>query len=123
MRMVQKIRKIERTIDKYYKGDIDEEKQEEYTYRGLIAGLGDQYSDYYTAEEYEQLTESSNGVYSGVGITMTQDSDSGEIRVVNTVKGSPADGSGLKKDDVLIKINGKALKSDKQGLYIYKKVD
>ncbi len=114
MRMVQKIRKIERTIDKYYKGDIDEEKQEEYTYRGLIAGLGDQYSDYYTAEEYEQLTQSSNGVYSGVGITMTQDSENGEIRVVNTVKGSPADGSGLKKDDVLIKINGKALKSDDQ---------
>lgn len=98
MRMVQKIRKIERTIDKYYKGEIDEEKQEEYTYRGLVAGLGDQYSDYYTAEEYKQLTESTNGVYSGVGITMTQDSDSGEIRVVNTVKGSPADGSGLKKD-------------------------
>lgn len=112
MRMVQKIRKIERTIDKYYKGEIDEEKQEEYTYRGLIAGLGDQYSDYYTAEEYKQLTESTNGVYSGVGITMTQDSESGEIRVVNTVKGSPADGSGLKKDDVLMKINGKAVKGD-----------
>ena len=104
MRIVQKIRNIERAIQTYYKGDIDEDQLEDYTYKGLVAGLGDQYSDYYSEKEYKELTESTEGVYSGVGITMTKDSDSGEIKVVNTLKGSPADGSGLKEGDVLTKI-------------------
>ena len=104
MRMVQKIRNIERAIQTYYKGDVDEDQLETYTYKGLVAGLGDQYSDYYSEEEYKELTESTEGVYSGVGITMTKDSSSGEITVVNTLKGSPAYGSGLKKGDVLTKI-------------------
>lgn len=104
MRMVQKIRNIERAIQTYYKGDVDEDQLETYTYKGLVAGLGDQYSDYYSEEEYKELTESTEGVYSGVGITMTKNSSSGEITVVNTLKGSPAYGSGLKKGDVLTKI-------------------
>ena len=112
MRIVQKIRNIERAIQTYYKGDIDEDQLEDYTYKGLVAGLGDQYSDYYSEEEYKELTESTEGVYSGVGITMTKDSDSGEIKVVNTLKGSPADGSGLKEGDVLTKIGDENVGTD-----------
>ena len=58
MRMVQKIRNIERAIQTYYKGDIDEDQLEDYTYKGLVAGLGDQYSDYYSEEEYTAEWES-----------------------------------------------------------------
>ena len=63
-------------------------------------------------EAYKELTESTEGVYSGVGITMTKDSDSGEIKVVNTLKGSPADGSGLKEGDVLTKIGDENVGTD-----------
>ena len=105
MAAVQKVRKIERTIDKYYKGKIDQQQLEDYMYKGLIAGLGDPYSDYYSKKDFSQLLESTNGVYSGVGIYMTQSSSTGAIMVVKTIKGSPADGSGLKKGDVLTKVN------------------
>ncbi len=108
----QKIQKIETSIEKYYKGDVDKEKLEDYTYKGLVAGLGDIYSDYYSKKEFEDLMESTNGVYSGVGIYMTQDAVSKEISVIKTIKGSPSDGSGLKKGDVLTKIDSYNVKTD-----------
>ncbi len=105
MATVQKVRKIERTIDKYYKGKIDQTQLQDYTYKGLIAGLGDPYSDYYSKKDFKELQQSTNGVYSGVGIYMTQNSTTGLTTVVKTIKGSPADGSGLKKGDILTKVN------------------
>lgn len=105
MATVQKVRKIEGTIDKYYKGKIDQTQLQDYTYKGLIAGLGDPYSDYYSKKDFKELQQSTNGVYSGVGIYMTQNNTTGLITVVKTIKGSPADGSGLKKGDILTKVN------------------
>ena len=42
---------------------------------------------------------------------MTQDIKTGIITVVKPVKGSPADGSGLKKGDVLIKVGNYKVKT------------
>ena len=49
---VQKAKAIESLIDKYYLDKIDNDELESYLYKGLMAGLGDPYSTYYTAEEY-----------------------------------------------------------------------
>mgnify|MGYP000744892540 CR=1 FL=1 len=46
---------------------------------------------------FKELEQSTSGVYYGVGIYLTQDIKTGIITVVKPVKGSPADGSGLKK--------------------------
>lgn len=108
----QKIHKIQNTVEKNYKGKIDKEQLEEYMYKGLIAGLGDVYSDYYSKEEFDSLMETTNGVYSGIGLYMTQDAKTMEITVIKTIKGSPCDGSGLKKGDVLTKVDGSSVKGE-----------
>ncbi|MCI5623776.1 S41 family peptidase [Anaerostipes sp.] len=114
LKTAQKINKIEKTIEKYYKGKIDKEQLEDYTYKGLVAGLEDPYSDYYSKEDFEDLMESTNGVYSGVGIYMTQNLTSGIITVVKTIKGSPSDGSGLKKGDILTKVDDHDVTADEE---------
>ena len=111
-KIVQKINKIEKAIDKYYK-DIDEEKLEDYTYKGLVAGLGDPYSDYYSEKEFTELVESTNGIYSGIGLYLTQNMQTGVITVVKPIKGSPSDGKGLKKGDILTQLMEKMLKRGK----------
>lgn len=111
LQTARKINRIEQIIDKYYKGSVKKSDLEDYTYKGLVAGLGDVYSTYYSESDFKELEESTSGVYYGVGIYMTQDIKTGIITVVKPVKGSPADGSGLKKGDVLIKVGNYKVKT------------
>ena len=53
----KKTAEIEQYIDKLYYFDIDDEKREESYYDGLMEGLDDRYSVYYTKDEYEKLME------------------------------------------------------------------
>lgn len=69
----ERINRIEQIIDKYYKGSVKKSDLEDYTYKGLVAGLGDVYSTYYSESDFKELEESTSGVYYGVGIYMTQD--------------------------------------------------
>ena len=50
-----KLAYLEELIDRYYLGDKDEEKLQEGLYAGLLYGLDDPYSRYYTAEEYDSV--------------------------------------------------------------------
>jgi hypothetical protein len=53
----KKISDIYHTIDGAYLGKIDDEKLTEYMCAGLVQGLGDKYSTYYTQEQYEKIME------------------------------------------------------------------
>ena len=114
LQTARKINRIEQIIDKYYKGSVKKSELEDCTYKGLVAGLGDVYSTYYSEDDFKELEQSTSGVYYGVGIYLTQDIKTGIITVVKPVKGSPADGSGLKKGDILTKVETKMLQ-DKVG--------
>ena len=46
---VQKIKALEALIQRDYLGEIDEDQLAEGLYAGLVSGLGDVYSRYYTA--------------------------------------------------------------------------
>ncbi|MCD8241113.1 MAG: S41 family peptidase [Lachnospiraceae bacterium] len=93
-------------IDAYYLFDYDEEDVEESIYKGMMDGLGDPYTCYYTAEEYASFLESSSGSYSGIGATLQQDYSTGLITVVSTFEGSPAESAGLQADDILYMVEG-----------------
>ena len=64
---VEKVEYLEKLIDQEYLGDVDQDKLAEGIYAGLIYGLGDVYSRYYTAEEYAQETATTDGSYVGIG--------------------------------------------------------
>lgn len=110
---VQKAKTIERLIDKYYLDQIDNDELESYLYKGLMAGLGDPYSTYYTAEEYKELTEDTEGVYRGIGVTMQKDVSTGSVTVVKCFEGAPGAEAGLQPQDQLVKVNGEDI-TDKE---------
>lgn len=117
-----KLQEIKALIDKYYLDDADEDQLETYTYKGLVAGLNDPYSAYYSAEEYEEVTESTEGIFSGIGAVLQQDVDTGKINVVRVIKGSPAEKAGVKADDILYKIEGEEIPSDEDLSSVVSKV-
>ena len=112
LEVAKKLDRLEKTVDQYYTGKIDQEQLENYTYKGYLAGLGDPYSTYYSESEFKELMESTDGVFTGVGIYLSQDTVTGAIKVVKVIKGGPSDGSGIKSGDVLVEVDGKSV-SDK----------
>ena len=100
------ISKIKTIIDKYYLGEIDENKLRESAKSGYISGLGDKYSAYISKSEYEDFEQSIMGNYIGIGIYMAVDSKSNQILVVSPIKNSPAEAAGLKTGDIIEKVDG-----------------
>ena len=105
----KKTGEIEELINAYYLDEIDGQKVEDTMYTGMVAGLEDPYSVYYSKEELESMEESISGAYSGIGATLTQDPDTGELSVVSCFDGTPAQEAGLQQGDVITGWNGKSV--------------
>ncbi len=101
----KKVDEINSYINAYYYFDIDEDAREEAIYDGIMEGLGDPYSVYYTAEEYADLQETNSGEYYGIGAVVTQKSDMSVV-IVRPIPGSPAEEAGLMAEDILVEIDG-----------------
>lgn len=104
----KKIGEINDFIDSYYYFETDNDKQEESIYDGIMDGLDDPYSVYYTAKEYETLKEDSSGEYYGVGAVVTQDTDM-TVKIVRPIKGSPAEKAGLMAEDIVVEVDGEVI--------------
>lgn len=108
-RINKKVNLLEAYIDKFYLNKIDDDTMAEEVYKGVINGLGDDYGEYYTKEEYENITQKSDGVYCGIGVTISQDAKTGVITVLQTSKNGPAQKAGIQEGDQLYAINGMTL--------------
>ena len=95
-----KLAYLEELIDRYYLGDKDEEKLQEGLYAGLLYGLDDPYSRYYTAEEYDSENSSNEGSYVGIGILMEKNKEGG-VKIVECYEGGPGEKAGLEEGDIV----------------------
>ena len=105
----EKLGYIEEIVNSGFLYDIDEDDLADGVYAGLMAGLQDPYSRYYTAEQYEEETTVSEGNYSGVGIVMTMNTD-GTVDITRVYEGSPAERAGVLAGDVITEIDGLPVK-------------
>ena len=71
----------------------------------MIYGLGDPYSRYYTAKEYQEENTSSQGSYVGIGVVM-QENKEGGVQIVQCYEGGPGEAAGLKEGDVVSAVDG-----------------
>ncbi len=94
-------------IDLKYLEKTDEKTLEENIYKGLLQGLNDPYSVYYTKDEYDALKEETSGSYCGIGALVSQNADTGVITAINVFKGSPAEKAGMKNGDIIFKVEDK----------------
>lgn len=101
---VKKLVLLENMIDAYYLEEADEEQLKEGLYTGLVYGLGDPYSRYYTAQEYESENTSTEGSYVGAGI-LIQKNPEGGILVSHCYEDGPAEKAGIKAGDIISAID------------------
>ncbi len=99
-----KLETFQDIINHYYLFDEDVEKVETGIYKGMLAGLEDPYTVYYTPEEFQSLTEETEGVYCGIGVLVTQNMETGIITALRVFKDSPAEEAGMRKGDIFYKV-------------------
>ena len=91
--------------DNYY-GSIDQEGADKGILKGYIAGIGDPYSKYLTADEYAAQLDLEKGEQIGLGLTLANDA-SGYIKIADILPDSPAENEGLAPGDVIVAIDNK----------------
>ena len=103
--IVSEINNFRRIIDKYYLGEVDEEKLKEGAIKGYIEGLEDPYTEYISKEDMQDYLEDTMGNFVGIGIYMVEDKETNKIMVLSPIKNSPAEKAGIQPGDYITKIN------------------
>lgn len=117
--VTKKVDEIQAYIDMYYYFDTDDAAREEAIYDGIMEGLGDPYSVYYTAEEFADLMETNSGEYYGVGAVVTQSADM-TISVVRPIPGSPAEEAGIMAEDIIVQVDDMEIVDQELSLVVEK---
>lgn len=107
-----KVQNLIQDLNAYYYESVSADALQEGIYKGLIESTGDPYTRYYTAEEYQNLQNSTNGEYSGIGALLGKDSNSGYPMISHIYADSPAEKAGLKEGDIIYKVDGTSMTSN-----------
>ena len=105
--MIEKINKLVDTIhNEFYLEEVTDEKLETGLYKGLMEALGDPYSEYYTADEYENIIQGAEGIYYGIGAYVSLDKETSLPKIAGVFKNSPSEEAGLRTDDLIYLVDG-----------------
>ena len=89
--IADELSKYKTIIDKYFFGDVDEEKLKEGAIKGYIEGLDDPYTEYISKEDMKEYLEDTKGNFVGIGIYMVKNTSKDRIEVLSPIKNSPAE--------------------------------
>lgn len=103
---IAKINELAAYIDLYYYDELDAQSLKDGIYAGLLDGLDDKYSVYYTPEEYQQSKISVTGQYYGIGAGLSQDKETMIVSVSKIYDGTPSDTAGLLAEDIILSVDG-----------------
>ncbi len=103
-KVVGKIAELVELINYYFYDETDEEEMANGLYAGLLASLDDRYTEYYTAQQHEDLQIAATQNYYGIGAQLKQEPDSMIVTIDHVYEGSPAEEAGLKDKDILVKV-------------------
>lgn len=72
----------------------------------MLAGLDDPFTRLLKPDQYRSLQVNTSGELTGVGLQIALDSETGTLRVIAPIAGSPAERAGIQPSDRIMKING-----------------
>lgn len=88
------------------RADIEDEKLIEYAIRGIVGSTGDQFSEFLTYKDYQELNGELAGSFEGIGAEIGK--RNGQIVIIAPLKNSPASKAGLRAGDAIIEVDGKS---------------
>ena len=91
-------------VEQYYYQEPDTQAMLDGAEMGLLYGLGDPYTYYYTPDQYAQLWADDEGEYAGIGIQIMGDYTTGLCTISRVFDNGPAHEAGVRKGDILYKV-------------------
>jgi len=77
--------------------------------RGVVNSLGDPNSSFYSPEEAEIFRTNITGAFEGIGARVDWDETANTVRVVEPFENQPAWNAGIKRDDLVLAVNGESV--------------
>ena len=105
LKQYEKLDMLMQLVQLYYYDDVDTAEMLDSAAIGLIAGIGDVYSMYYTKEDMDAFNEETEGEYAGIGCQLLADPTDQLITVTRVFKGSPAEEVGMRAGDKIVYVN------------------
>lgn len=102
---------VEQVQDTYYR-PVGDKQIADTAIKGVVAGLDDRFSNYFTAKEYREFRQSQNSQFSGIGMAVSEDPKG--LLVNQVYDKSPAERAGIRIGDRVTKAKGRSLKGLKQ---------
>ena len=100
---------LENMVKEDFYQKTDDDKLVTGAIKGMFSGLNDPYSQYYTKEEFENLTQQTSGSFVGIGVYISPSEEDDHITIIAPIEGSPAEKSGIKSGDKILKVDGKVV--------------
>ena len=102
----EKVSEIFNIVTRFSIMEYDRPQMIENMYRGLVAGIGDPYSQYFDVEALQAFTTRTEGTFVGVGIRVIMDPVDRMLTIVQVFRDAPAREVGLRPDDRIIGVDG-----------------
>ena len=99
------LNEVYNVLQSKYDGQLDKDALIDGAAKGLVAGAGDIYTEYMTAEEYNNLEVELSGEFYGIGVEIGLNSN-GQLSIISTLDDSPAREAGLMGGDLIYTLNG-----------------
>lgn len=107
-------------IDYYYRNvyanEIDEDNLLYYVMYGYVLGTGDRYGEYYTADDFQSITQENQGETVGIGVYVNYNEEYRAIKILSVMKDSPANKAGILAGDIVVEVNGESV--SEMGYYV-----
>lgn len=92
-------------VDQGYYEEYDVQDMLDGAASGILMGLGDPYTFYYTPEQFKEMWEDDEGEYAGVGIQISTSYLTRLCTISRVFDGSPAKEAGVLKGDILYMVD------------------
>lgn len=106
----EKLREIDMLAAQLYVGEMDKTQIADLTALGYVTGLGDRWTSYIPADEYEAYALQNEGQTCGIGVSIALTGDT--IRVSDVYDDSPALQAGIVKGDFVTGAEGLTVEAD-----------
>lgn len=90
--------------DQYVDQPVDDTKLMQGAIRGMLEALGDEHTSYMDPQQFKDANAGISGNYEGIGAYV--DSTGDYLTIISPIKGSPAEGAGLRAGDKIVAIDG-----------------
>lgn len=118
----RKLQEMDITVRSNYTGQIIDEALETSIINGYVAGIGDKYATYMTAQAYYEFQQTNSGVINGAGFEAEEDG-SGYLKVTHVYKNSSAAINGVHVGDMITEIDGRSLLAMESGVALDRLTD